>query len=110
MYCRKCGKALIDGTKFCGKCGCEVYIPDINIDYDNLSQEKKAVSLPSTDVSRVNSVVLGKVKNIPSIELTPVEEINRVSKNGIVLTIVFGVFSLAMIMIFVLATLNSNVI
>ena len=110
MYCRKCGNVLPDSSKFCGKCGCEVYIPNISVNYGNSYQNVNNIQVSSTEVSQTNSIALEEKGDIPSIELMPVEEINQVSKNGIVLTIVFGTFFLAMMSMFILAVLNSNVI
>lgn len=112
MYCRKCGNVLSDGSKFCGQCGCEVYIPNTSVNYSQVNsyQGMNIVPLASSEVNQTSSIVMEEKNNIPNIELMPIEEINRVSKNGVVLTVVFGTFFLAMIMIFVLAVMNSNII
>ena len=33
MYCKKCGKKLADGDRFCGNCGTKIDVSDINIGF-----------------------------------------------------------------------------
>ena len=33
MYCKKCGKRLADGDKFCGNCGTKIDVSEINIGF-----------------------------------------------------------------------------
>mgnify|MGYP000932563329 CR=1 FL=1 len=33
MYCKKCGKKLADGDRFCGNCGTQIDVSDINIGF-----------------------------------------------------------------------------
>ena len=33
MYCKKCGKRLADGDKFCGNCGTKIDASEINIGF-----------------------------------------------------------------------------
>lgn len=33
MYCKKCGKKLADGDRFCGNCGIKIDVSDINIGF-----------------------------------------------------------------------------
>ncbi|MBF1187134.1 MAG: zinc ribbon domain-containing protein [[Eubacterium] sulci] len=41
MYCKKCGKRLADGDKFCGNCGTKIDVSEINIGFAEEPKPKK---------------------------------------------------------------------
>lgn len=40
MYCKKCGKRLADGDKFCGNCGTKIDVSEINIGFAEEEEPK----------------------------------------------------------------------
>lgn len=109
MYCRKCGNALKDGSRFCGRCGCEVLVIAASGEYNviGVHNDEASTNVNPFPVNEIDSVE--EVESL-EVEVDPVEEINNVSKNNMVLGIVFFTFFLAMLLIFILASVNSNVI
>ena len=41
MYCKKCGKKLADGDRFCGNCGTKIDVSDINIGFSEEETKPK---------------------------------------------------------------------
>ena len=45
MYCKKCGKRLADGDKFCGNCGTKIDVSEINIGFAEEEPKPKTSAL-----------------------------------------------------------------
>lgn len=43
MYCKKCGKKLADGDRFCGNCGTKIDVSDINIGFAEEETKPKRI-------------------------------------------------------------------
>lgn len=54
MYCRNCGKELVDGSNFCPHCGCNVHDSQTN----NVSQQQTTVHNISQNTNNSASVVV----------------------------------------------------
>lgn len=81
MYCKKCGKLLQDGAKFCPQCGEEITIlkPDFN-QYENI-ENSEYVKGEEESTEQTNSTVLTIEDNVEDEKELQNENINTSKQN-----------------------------